>query len=1793
MRDNLHCLFRKNPFRLLTPPLGASLLLLGLTCQTQAATRTWDGGGADKYWTNRFNWVGDIAPVAGDDLAFPPVAGAAWRSTNNFPAGTAFASILITGTNYTIRGNRVSLSGGISSQPTVGTFFEENTLALDLTLAAGQTIEQLSCNVDLYLTGEIALNGQVLTLANNCGSIYLNGVLSGTGQIRKTGSGWLQLGGAGANTYSGGFTMLGGTLAIEKSAYNGAITGSFTNGPGTWTIVNRSDQIADSALVVVERASELWFYGSDTIGGLVLAGGEVETGGYTLFLNGDCTVEPSDLTSLITGYLRLTRTPARFQVSNGSADPDLKVEAAVSGYVDLVKSGAGQMHLRGTNTYTGTTTVNEGRLHLYSSQALGTTDAGTVVNSNANLFVENVHIGGEPLTLNVRLPTVALYASGNSSWSGPVTLGTNVSLHADGTMTFSNALSGPGSLRLTGQTFEFAGNVTNTYAGDTTVMCRELRLNHSDIGTAYAIPGDLIVGGGSAASNVVKLLRCCQMPNWTDVTILTNGVFNLNGYAESLGGLIFQGGRVDTGGGLLTLNNDVHFLASDRTAEITGRLGLGAATRTFLVQQGLAYPAAHISADIAGIGGLTWRGSPESDDSPTVMLYGGSNSYAGLTTITNLALYVNTPWSLGGTNAGTVVQHRGRLEVVYAAITNETLTLENGSNLSGGGTARWVGPVILAAGTSGYVSLRGSGASEFEIRGPISGAVDILELETWGVMRFAGSEANSYSGRARLLRGLLELAKTAVNGAIPGPLDIGNPGYAAATNRLLSANQIANSAAVTVHAGSLLDLNGHLDAIGPLTLNGGRADSGPGGTLRLMGNVTVGNPDAPSVIQGLLDLWDSRRSFTVASNAFLDIYATVVGNSDLVKLGAGQVDLYGTNTYTGLTVVGAGFLTPLHSLALGSTNAGTIVSNRATLYLNTSITNEALTLNGYGMPGNGALLAGVYTNVWTGPITLNADSDVYVASGPRRLDLLGPIQGPGGLIKAGTGVLRLAGSSANTYAGTTRVDAGTIELGKTALYGGIPGELILGDGLGGSGADVVRLLAADQIHWAAPVTLASSGLLDLAGFNESVGSVSGSGQITLGAGRLSSGGNNANTVYSGLITGAGGRLTKNGTGTLSLTANNTYSGLTTVQEGFLLVGGTQPASPVQVNVSGTLLSTGTVGHLTNYGILAPGASPGGMLASNVVIKSGAGVLAVEIQGPSSDQYDRVNARGLVDVTGGKLWLDVGYPPTDGDQFLIVNNLGASPVVGTFTGLPEGARLTTNGLAFRVNYTGGDGNDITLTFTNTALRLAGWEVTGGNGNGVIDPNECNQLNLVLSNISGATITGLSAELIPLSPGVLVTCPAAGYPNLPAGRTATNLAPFQFSTLPGLICGTNLQFLVAVQSSGHGAFNLPLTLPSGTAGWGVSFADDNPRAIPDGGSVTSTVNAVSFSGPLASVQLSLFISHSYDADLDIYLEAPDGTQVELSTDNGGSGNSYGVSCMGSGGRTWFGDDASVAITAGSAPFTNYYRPETPFSILRGKSGPAVAGTWKLIVRDDTANGFSGALNCWSLYLFGPACADGGGVCESCPDRTIVGTLSLLSASHANAMIRDGTASSCAAPKTCPLALLAPARRYQALPFVNGESNACVTVTLTADQPLFSAAYSPAFKSASLCAGYLGDLGGAVSNHLSASYSFWVPARARFEVVVEEDLPGSGGTFTLDVRGGSCRPLLGIRPAGPGQVVLDWTTAALGWQLVQTNQLVNPPHPPWPPAAGQPVVVGRRWQLTNSIGGATNRFYQLRAP
>ena len=61
------------------------------------------------------------------------------------------------------------------------------------------------------------------------------------------------------------------------------------------------------------------------------------------------------------------------------------------------------------------------------------------------------------------------------------------------------------------------------------------------------------------------------------------------------------------------------------------------------------------------------------------------------------------------------------------------------------------------------------------------------------------------------------------------------------------------------------------------------------------------------------------------------------------------------------------------------------------------------------------------------------------------------------------------------------------------------------------------------------------------------------------------------------------------------------------------------------------------------------------------------------------------------------------------------------------------------MRFRIRYFDAFNNDVVLTFTNPTLRLVTTQVLSGNLNGVIDRNECNLLNIVMTNVSGAPIS----------------------------------------------------------------------------------------------------------------------------------------------------------------------------------------------------------------------------------------------------------------------------------------------------------------------------------------------------------------------------------------------------------------------------------------------------------------------
>ncbi len=93
-------------------------------------------------------------------------------------------------------------------------------------------------------------------------------------------------------------------------------------------------------------------------------------------------------------------------------------------------------------------------------------------------------------------------------------------------------------------------------------------------------------------------------------------------------------------------------------------------------------------------------------------------------------------------------------------------------------------------------------------------------------------------------------------------------------------------------------------------------------------------------------------------------------------------------------------------------------------------------------------------------------------------------------------------------------------------------------------------------------------------------------------------------------------------------------------------------------------------------------------------------LAFDIRGTAVDtQFDQLNVVGKVDLSGSNLVLTGAFVPSSGDSFKIIDNDGTSdPIVGTFAGLLQGATVTFNGIPLTISYTGGDGNDVVLTYS---------------------------------------------------------------------------------------------------------------------------------------------------------------------------------------------------------------------------------------------------------------------------------------------------------------------------------------------------------------------------------------------------------------------------------------------------------------------------------------------------------------
>ena len=1134
-------------------------------------------------------------------------------------------------------------------------------------------------------------------------------------------------------------------------------------------------------------------------------------------------------------------------------------------------------------------------------------------------------------------------------------------------------------------------------------------------------------------------------------------------------------------------------------------------------------------------------------------------------------------------------------------IRGNAFTLTNNIEATNSAGANTIENNITLAGADQIVDVTVS----LTLSGVLSGSVGLIKNGA-GTLLINGPFSNTYGGTTTVNSGLVQLAKNGAEAAaIPGNLVIGN-GSASATVQNTYPYEIVDSANLTINNNGLWDLNGNFETIGTsLTLNGSGSVSVETGYMSLSApsTITVNGGTCNINGTGSVQLGAGPCGINV-TNGTLNVYPSVQGTASITKTGGGNLYLYGANTYTGLTTVSQGYLWAENNLALGTTNSGTIVGNGASLVLDGSIgiTNEALTLNGPGpggIGGYGSLDVETGVHTWAGPIINNANSTLDAWSGGSQLHINGPISGAGGLelFSGGGGTQYFEGAAANTYAGLTTVDAGcTLQLNKSPGIASVPGNLVVNNGA------TVRLGGYEQTANTADVLVNGGGLFDFSTFNTYFDTLHGTGTVNFGVlGWIYLGLNNGSSEFDGTFTGTGyapgWTVGKTGSGTFTIGGNSTYTaGITHVLAGKVVINGSQPQIPVTVDPGSTLGGSGTVSTILANGMISPGNSPGILNSSNVNFSS-TGNFTVELTGPNPGVggYDQLNVAGTVSLANATLTVVPAFttPVALGQQFVIINNDLADAITGTFSGLPQGSTITVSNYKFTISYVGGDGNDVVLTLTSIPGGVAGSTVTSGNGSHGIDPNDCNNLSLVITNTTGTPMTGINATLSTTTEGVLITQPYSPYPNVAANGQATNTTPFQISTLSDFVCGTAINLQLSVDSS-LGSFTMNFVLQSGEPAGAPSRYDVTGNvAIPDIGTVDSTNVVSGFTDtPLEKVVVSLYLTHQYDSDLtNISLISPDGTTVLLSSANGGSGQNYGSGLTPDSLRTTFDDAAATPITSGVAPFVGTFRPQSPLSAFIGNATPN--GTWHLHIADGFG-GSLGTLRGWSLFLYGTSCSTGSGICDVCMP-VISDAITASSPVQTNRWFREDVVSSCGAPKAWDgFGDTGPSFHYNAYLFTNTSgADACVTVELQSSSDVMAAIYLNSYDPTTISNNFLGDAGDSTVDYGgTTTFSSTIPAGAPFIVVVNEVVQNSGTQpYTLQLSGLPCpTPTLNIQPVTPSQARLYWSTAAGGYLLEGQSNLVSSA---WATVTNEPIVNGGNYNVTNSAVNPTNQFYRLHKP
>ncbi len=499
---------------------------------------------------------------------------------------------------------------------------DEATLNVDTGLAVDETLVIAGDGSNNYNDG-FGRPAGALTLINGSTSLFSTWL----GTIT------LDLAGASIGAVAGKTLILGndpndlvgptGTVLSKVERGRVRITRANNTYLGTTRIDNGTLEIADAAALGAGDITVNATTGAQPAIGTLQVEGNF-TLAQTLTLNGagDSTqgavhvVAPAGSGRLGFSTITVSGSVVLNSTTNLNVDPlsTLTVSGVISDVVlpqpaELNKLGGGTLVLSGTNTYTGQTVLRDGVTSIRSPGALGSTAAGTSVNTGAVLSLDGglaglpgLTVTGEALSIAGSAgfsPSTVRAGSGANVWAGPINFidnqgaPLNIEAASGATLELQGSLGGGASIHKVGTgTVSFTGAIANTIFGTIFVDGGTLALGNTG---GNATNAAVVVGDGvGPGTDELRLLAPNQLNDNRSVTVNVNGLFNLNGFNDTIGGagngpnagaLTIAGGRVQTGAGVLSLNGDVNTFGAGGATNIDGNIDGNVfltATRTFL-----------------------------------------------------------------------------------------------------------------------------------------------------------------------------------------------------------------------------------------------------------------------------------------------------------------------------------------------------------------------------------------------------------------------------------------------------------------------------------------------------------------------------------------------------------------------------------------------------------------------------------------------------------------------------------------------------------------------------------------------------------------------------------------------------------------------------------------------------------------------------------------------------------------------------------------------------------------------------------------------------------------------------------------------------------------------------------------------------------------------------------------------------------------------------------------------------------------------------------------------------------